>query len=278
MTVRKLFDWVKGYAKRHIFHMVILVAILVLGAIDVSQYAMIGSVFGLNKITNNDLSEHIEAYNENRESDRRELYDAIEAKGVEFTGYLDEAKMELNSRIDIVDSTIKPEKKRRQLIVKVRNAITENTDTKLTIRDLNNIAVAVIDYSYQYNLSIARVLAQMKQESEFKTRARSHARAMGLMQLIPETWEYVVLKEFEGKRADPDNIYHNIRAGCFYMSEQVLKFDTYDQALMAYNWGPHRVRELLAGDLTENDIPKETKGYVKNINEYTAVFEKYGLE
>ena len=276
--IKRWISWSKDYAKRHTFHMVVLVALIILGFVQVSQYAMIGSVYGFNKLTESHLEDHIAQYNEDRAIDRKEMIDTIEAKGIELSEQLANDKMELHSRIDVVDSAIKPEQKRRQLIVKVRNAITENTDTKLTIRDLNNIAIATIDYSYQYNLSIAKVLAQMKQESDFKIKARSHAKAMGLMQIIPETWEYVTLKEFERKSADPDNIYHNIRAGCYYMSEQVLKFDTYDQALMAYNWGPHRVRELIAGDIAEEEIPKETKKYVKIINENITIFEKYGLE
>ncbi|KKM69066.1 hypothetical protein LCGC14_1454650, partial [marine sediment metagenome] len=182
------------------------------------------------------------------------------------------------SRIDILNSTIKPEKKHRMLVAKVRNAITENTNTRLTIRELNNIAFATIKYSHQYNLSIAKVLAQMRVESNFNIKARSGAEADGLMQIIPETWEYIRLKEMDGKKIYIHNIYHNIRSGCFYMSEQVMKFDTYNEALMAYNWGPHRVRMLKSGVYDENDIPEETKNYVPLVNEWIEVFEKYGLE
>jgi len=275
---KKWFTWTKDYAKRHTFHMIVLVALVVLGFIQVSQYAMIGSVYGFNRLTENSLVEHVKQYNIDRSDDLVAMKDAIEAKGREIAVSMDETKMELNSRIDIVDSGIKPEKKKRQLIVKIRNAITENTNTELTIRELNNISIAIIEYSHRYDLSIAKVLAQMKQESGFKIKVRSHARAMGLMQVIPETWEYIVLKEFERKKADPDNVYHNIRAGCFYMSEQVLKFDTYDLALMAYNWGPHKVRSYLAGDIPEDKIPAETTGYVKKINENIELFKQYGLE
>jgi hypothetical protein len=246
--------------------------------INISQYTMIGSVYGFSTSIKNDLDSHINTYNINRNTDNIRFPNTIEVKNMELTKNINKLEMELSSRIDVVDSAIKPEKKRRELIVKVRDAIIENTDTFFTIRDLNNIAISIIDYSYQYNLSIAKILAQMKQESNFVIKAHSHANAMGLMQLIPETWEYIVLKEFENKRADPYNIYHNVRAGCFYMSEQKLKFNTYNEALMAYNWGPHKVRELLAGDLTENDIPEETKLYVQRINDNIAIFERYGLE
>lgn len=276
--MRKFFLWMKNYAKRHTFHMIVLVALIILGVIQVSQYAMIGSVYGLTRVNDANLFAHVTKYQENRAVDKKELQDLIEEKGREFSARIEGTRMQFDAKLDILDSAIKPEKKRRMLIVKVRNAITENTDTKLTIKELNNIAIAVIDYSYHYNLSIAKVLAQMKQESDFNIGAKSRAKAQGLMQIIPETWEYIVLKEFESKRADPYNIYHNIRAGCFYMSEQVMKFDNYDDALRAYNWGPDKVRKLLIGEYIEENIPKETINYVRLINEWITVFEEYGLE
>lgn len=278
IAIKSLWGKLKTYFKRHVFHMVMLGAIIVLGVAQFSQFAMIGSMYGLIKLNHNAFETYTEQRIQDRDTEKQELLNAIDTSARIALNNLHESKMELNSRIDILDSAIKPEKKRRMLIVKVRNAITENTDTKLSVRDLNNISIAVIDYSFQYNLSIARVLAQMKVESDFVITARSRSRAQGLMQIIPETWEYIVLKEFNGKRADPHNIYHNIRAGCFYMSEQVHKFDTYDQALMAYNWGPHKVRELLAGSITEEDIPRETQNYVTSINAHTQTFESYGLE
>lgn len=276
--ILEIHKWIKKYTKHYIFNIIILIALIIMSIINISQFVMINSVYESNTLIKNDLNKHINIYDINRHNDKLQFYDMVEVKNTELIKNINRLEMELSSRIDIVDSAIKPEKKRRELIVKVRDAITENTKTSFTIRDLNNIAISVVDYSYQYNLSIAKILAQMKQESNFIIKAHSHANAMGLMQLIPETWEYVVLKEFENKRADPYNIYHNIRAGCFYMSEQTLKFNTYNEALMAYNWGPHKVREFLAGDIAENDIPKETKLYVQNVNNDITVFEKYGLE
>ena len=268
----------KNYSKTHAFNLVVLVALSIIGAIQISQYLLIGSVYGLTIINNKALEDHVIQYEENRADDIDSLSLSLDTAKAELVEYADHQKMEIDARIDILDSAIDPEDKRRMQIVKIRKAIVENTDTKLNIRNLNNIATAVLDYSYQYNLSIAKILSQIKQESDFKIGAKSRARAQGLMQIIPETWEYVILKEFERKSADPYNIFNNVRAGCFYMAEQIHKFDTYDQALMAYNWGPHNVRSLLAGELTEEDIPRETTNYVKLINRNIAIFEKYGLE
>jgi len=278
MNTRSILNKLKVYAKCHIFHMVILGAIVVLGVAQFSQYAISGSIYGLISLNQKAFSNYTMQLNIDREIEKQELLATINDNAHTMSHNLLESKMELNSRIDILDSAIKPEKKRRMLIAKVRNAITENTNTKLAIRDLNNISIAIIDYSFQYNLSISKVLAQIKAESDFIITAKSRANAQGLMQIIPETWDYIVLKEFTRKRANPHNIYHNIKAGCFYMAEQVHKFNTYDEALMAYNWGPHRVRQLIAGDLSYDNIPEETKKYVESINRHIQTFERYGLE
>lgn len=269
--LKKLAYVAKEYIKRYVFNMVVLVALIIFGILHFSEFTMMGIVYRITQSNKTALTQYKNESNELRNNDKKDLIKTI-------TEYVDRNDMEIASRVDIIDSASNPEDKRKMMVVKVRNAITENTDTKLNIRDLNNIAAAIIDYSYQYNLSIARVLAQIKQESNFKIKVRSRAKAQGLMQIIPETWDYVVLKEFERKNADPDNIYNNIRAGCFYMAEQIHKFDTYDQALMAYNWGPDKVRKLLAGEYAEDDIPQETRNYVKNINIYIDIFQKYGLE
>lgn len=277
-AMSKGWAYVKEYSKRHVFHMVILVTLAIFGAIHVTQFGMIGSVYGLTAINKGALADFAEQNVKDREADRKVALDAVEVQGRAFSKQLTQTKDELNARIDILDSTIKPELKQRMLVAKVRKAILENTETKLTIRDLNNIAFATIKYSHQYNLSIARVLAQMKAESDFVVKAHSYADADGLMQVIPETWEYVRLKEMDGKKIHIHNVYHNIRVGCFYMAEQVMKFDSYDEALMAYNWGPHRVRLLKSGEYTEANIPNQTTKYVKSINELTLMFETYGLE
>lgn len=268
----------KKYAKRHIFHMMIIVAFAILGISHVSQYAIIGAVYGLTALNKGALTSYQNQVVIYRQNDKQFILKAIEAQGIKFTETVAESKMQLNSRLDILNSTIKPEKKHRMLVAKVRNAIIENTNTRLTIRDLNNIAFATIKYSHQYNLSIAKVLAQIRVESNFNIKAHSGAEADGLMQIIPETWEYINLKEMNGKKMYVHNVYHNIRSGCFYMSEQVMKFNTYNEALMAYNWGPHRVRMLKSGVYDENDIPEETKNYVPLVNGWMKVFEKYGLE
>lgn len=188
------------------------------------------------------------------------------------------AQLEINSsRIDIVDSAVLPDAKRRMLVTKIRNAITENTYSVPDVRTLNRIANAVADNSFKYNLPVANILAQIRQESSFNTVAKSVAGAEGLMQIMPETKSQI---EHElGRRFNSWDIYHNIEMGCYYMSEQLNTFKNYDDALRAYNAGPMMVHKVKAGDVKE--YMPETNAYIAAISGkggWISVFKKYGLE
>jgi len=276
MILNRMFYAIWNYAKRHTFHFIFAAILAMLVVAQFSQYTLMWATYTYAKSNTTALTEYKSDVIETLQGEREVVFEAIEEQGREFVKQLEHSEMEVNSRIDILDSAIKPDEKRKMLVVKIRNAITDNTKTKLTIRKLNNIANATIDYSYQYNLSIAKVLAQMKTESNFNPEAISKAGAQGLMQIMPKTLIYEQLKE--GKRLDPWNIYHNIKAGCSYMSEQVTDFTNYNHALQSYNWGPNNIRKYLAGEYTDDDMPAETKKYPISINKWTKVFEKYGLE
>ena len=187
-------------------------------------------------------------------------------------------QLEINSsRIDIVDSAVLPDAKRRMLLTKIRNAIVENTYSVPDVRTLNRIANAVADSSFKYNLPVANILAQIRQESNFDASAKSTSGAEGLMQIMPETKSQI---EYElGRRFNSWDVYHNIEMGCYYMSEQFNTFKNYDDALRAYNAGPGTVHKIRAGDVKE--YMPETKAYIIAISGeggWISIFKKYGLE
>jgi len=163
------------------------------------------------------------------------------------------------------------------LITKIRDAINENTGRTIGVRDLNRIANAVIDYSYEFDLTIPQVLAQMKVESDFNPNAVSPANAKGLMQILPTTLVFIQHEMPDSPvKLNTWNVYHNIRAGCFYMSEQIERFGTYEEALRAYNWGPDNLARFNAGEIKNE--PEETLKYVPRVKQYIEIFNKYGLE
>ena len=135
-----------------------------------------------------------------------------------------------------------------------------------------------------HGIDIAWVFAVMRQESAFMSNARSHAGAMGLMQLMPSTARQVaknVLKTPPPRRQDlfePDT---NIALGSAYLKQMKGRLgDSAVLATAAYNAGPHRVtrwlpEETLPADIWIELVPfKETRGYLKRVLAYTVIYEK----
>jgi len=200
---------------------------------------------------------------------------ALNTKIEQLTYETDNNFLAINSRVDILDSAVQVNEKRNMLVKKIRNAITENTTTKMDIRTLNKIAISIIDNSYTYNLSITKILAQIKQESDFNTKAQSTAGAVGLMQVMSDTAKYISLRMGKGHLSVWDTN-DNIEMGCFYMAEQLSEFNNnYTKALYGYNAGPNKVKKVDAG---LQKYEAETLGYATAVLQWVEVFKKYGLE
>ncbi len=135
-----------------------------------------------------------------------------------------------------------------------------------------------------HGIDIAWVFAVMRQESAFMDNARSHAGAMGLMQLMPATARQVarnVLKTPPPRRQElyqPDT---NIALGSAYLKQMKGRLgDSAVLATAAYNAGPHRVtrwlpEETLPADIWIELVPfTETRGYLKRVLAYTVIYEK----
>jgi hypothetical protein len=105
------------------------------------------------------------------------------------------------------------------------------------------------------------VRAVMAVESGGNSAAVSPKGAMGLMQIMPETW--AALRARYSLGADPFDPHDNILAGAAYLREL---FDRFGQSgfLAAYNAGPARVQGYLAG---LNALPGETIRYVAKLDE-----------
>lgn len=133
----------------------------------------------------------------------------------------------------------------------------------------------------------ALVLALIRQESEFNERARSHADALGLMQLLPSTAKGVAARLGLGYNRnklvlDPG---YNVTLGRRYLEEMIQRFGgTYLLALTSYNAGPHRTDKWLKsnGDprrastdfvLWVEAIPfAETRNYAMRVLEGLTVY------
>ena len=137
-----------------------------------------------------------------------------------------------------------------------------------------NASRSGIDPSWVYGV--------VRQESAFMTDARSHAGALGLMQLMPTTGRLTGRRV--GIRAYSKNailnVENNLRLGVAYLKE-VLDRNRGHQALAtaSYNAGPHRVtnwmpEQPLDADIWIETIPfNETREYVKNVLSYSAIYD-----
>ncbi len=141
-------------------------------------------------------------------------------------------------------------------------------------------------YAAENELPPDLVYAIIKTESSFNAKAESDAGAVGLMQLMPETYEY--LTGFTGEEynlerlKDPET---NIRYGCMLLGKMRDRFGTGDEMLAAYNAGEGRVAGWLQDPAySENGrlkkIPyEETREYVRRVREVQKQYlSLYGAE
>ncbi|WP_415504930.1 lytic transglycosylase domain-containing protein [Acetobacter sp.] len=103
------------------------------------------------------------------------------------------------------------------------------------------------------------IAAVMRAESTGDASAVSPNGAMGLMQIMPDTWRE--LRAALNLGSDPYDPHDNITAGAAYLR---WLHDRYGDAgfLAAYNAGPGRYEELLR---TSRALPDETKKYVARV-------------
>lgn len=139
------------------------------------------------------------------------------------------------------------------------------------------------------NVDPALVHALIRQESLFNPQARSHAGALGLMQLMPGTAKMMARKakvryNVNALISDPQ---YNVRLGGEYMREMLQRYDgNHIMAIAAYNAGPGRVDNWLKefGDprIGQRDLIDwielipiyETRNYVQRVTENRTI---YGL-
>ncbi|HWV16029.1 MAG TPA: transglycosylase SLT domain-containing protein [Cellvibrio sp.] len=127
------------------------------------------------------------------------------------------------------------------------------------------------------------IFAITRQESAFKSDAKSIAGALGLMQLLPSTAKETARKNgMTFKEQDLLQPERNITLGSQYLDQLLGSFSgNRILAAAAYNAGPGRVRkwlnkedaEKLPYDVWIETIPfKETRTYVQNILSYSVIY------
>ena len=138
-----------------------------------------------------------------------------------------------------------------------------------------------------YGVSPAMVLAVISTESDFRADARSPVGAIGLMQLMPDTFAFLRDEKLKEALAD-DAVWDtavNIRYGTYYLSYLFERFGTWETALAAYNAGEGRVVQwlndpALSDGTTLFTIPyEETEHYVAvTLTAYRNYLKKYNFK
>lgn len=129
----------------------------------------------------------------------------------------------------------------------------------------------------------AWVYGIIRQESAFIFDARSDVGALGLMQLMPQTG-FITAREIHlaitGDR-DLIDVDNNVDVGTRYLADVLTQARNEEPvATAAYNAGPTAavswlpVRRPLPADIWIDTIPfRQTRGYVKNVLTFTAIYD-----
>jgi len=132
----------------------------------------------------------------------------------------------------------------------------------------------IVQESRARGLDPFQVAGLIRQETVFMARARSSARAYGLMQVLVPTGVLTAKKYGLERAVTEESLYEprlNVQLGTAYLRDQIDKFGRIEYVAAAYNAGPIRVVQWRASLPTEIDewaeaVPfKETRGYVQGV-------------
>jgi hypothetical protein len=118
------------------------------------------------------------------------------------------------------------------------------------------IADYIAEAAQRFGVPVSWIRAVMGAESAGDARAVSRKGAIGLMQIMPDTWSE--LRTRYGLGRDPFDPHDNILAGAAYLREMHDRYGS-PGFLAAYNAGPQRYDDYLAG---VRALPAETRAYV----------------
>lgn len=135
------------------------------------------------------------------------------------------------------------------------------------------------EVSARYDLEPSLVAAVVYTESRFDPEAVSSQNAYGLMQILPQTADFISSRGgFEGDYREPRT---NLSMGAWYLDYLEGRYAGRERLMLAaYNSGEGRVDSWISeeGFDIERDIPfEETRNYVENVLEARDVYaELYG--
>ena len=188
----------------------------------------------------------------------------------------DERIQDIYKDIAIHESMKRVDKDRSSSVNKIIDIIEKYNSTMPDLQKVD-IANEIFEMSVKYpNLNIDFIAATITHESAntWDPNVVSRVGALGLMQIMPSTGEYLAAEEgIDWSSSDLlfDPLV-NIRLGCRYLNEMVTMY-SHDGGLAAYNAGPRIARLWLASNRDDQILWKETRGYVPAILKLYAEFQ-----
>ena len=121
-------------------------------------------------------------------------------------------------------------------------------DSGLPEHSQRRVSAAIVRHAHRNGLDPLLVVAVIRTESSFDNYAKSWVGAMGLMQVTPQTGQWVASKQ-RSKLGRTSNLYDselNIELGTAYLASLITRFGSLELALAAYNAGPTALKKILA--------------------------------
>ena len=137
-----------------------------------------------------------------------------------------------------------------------------------------NYKKLAVAYAKRYDVSAKLVISIMKTESGFDKNAVSKKGAVGLMQILPTTAEYISKKLGYSAEFDLFEPETNVKFGTYYLKYLIDKFKSEDIAICAYNAGEGTVVKwgLNDGFSLDKIKYKETLNYYRKVKFYKKLY------
>jgi len=131
---------------------------------------------------------------------------------------------------------------------------------------------SILTYAQEFSLPANLVVAVARVESKFRPNVVSSRGAIGLMQLMPETAEWIAgqldIAYSKDDLFDPD---YNIRLGCWYLAYLLHDYQgNLIPALAAYNCGGNRVNQWLEGKIWDGSLDNISQIPYEETREFVA--------
>ncbi len=138
----------------------------------------------------------------------------------------------------------------------------------------------VLPSAQEYNLDPLLVFSVIRQESLFEGFATSYAAAQGLMQIIPDTGQWIAMQLgwADYQNSDVYRPFINVQFGTYYLRFVMDSVDNLPYAALAgYNGGPGNAAQWLSISGPDLDLFVQTIGYDETREYVRRIYEQYNV-